>query len=193
MENSVNIEEPKVAVRGADLLKKFKTKEDRFNFLREMSNYIFNFVDLYMPDLPVFDSNYFLLVLTGEKKVRYIKYNIQLLPLGHHTDFHLKYFRKDNVLTKDFLIKIIEEEPSYKLYLPDGIELKSLTRDYILSVSNIFNSQLIAYLTPNIYSNLYELFKTKTKQKETKKWNNYAINVLPAVKDKIANFVPCQE
>jgi len=76
MENSINIDEPKVIVKGADLLKKFKTKEDRFNFLREMSNYIFNFVDLYMLDLPGFDSNYFLLVLTGQKKVRRIKYNI---------------------------------------------------------------------------------------------------------------------
>ena len=56
MENKINIE-AKVTVKGADLLKKFKTKEDRFNFLREMSKYIFNFVDLYMPDLPGFDSN----------------------------------------------------------------------------------------------------------------------------------------
>lgn len=75
MENSISLADDKVIVKGSNLLKKFKTKEDRFNFLREMSNYINNFVDLYMPDLPGFDSNYFLLVLTGHKKVRYIIYN----------------------------------------------------------------------------------------------------------------------
>ena len=45
---------------------------------------------------------------------------MELLPLGHHTDFNLKYFRKDNLLTKEFLIKIINEEQKYKLYLPDN-------------------------------------------------------------------------
>ena len=59
MENNINVEEQKVTVKGSDLLKKFKTKEDRFNFMREMSNFIYNFVDLYMPDLPGFDSDFF--------------------------------------------------------------------------------------------------------------------------------------
>ena len=68
MENNINVEEQKVTVKGSDLLKKFKTKEDRFNFMREMSNFIYNFVDLYMPDLPGFDSDFFLMVLTGKKK-----------------------------------------------------------------------------------------------------------------------------
>lgn len=135
MENKMSVDDHKVIVKGSDLLKKFKTKEDRFNFLREMSKYLYNFLDLYMPDLPGFDSNYFLLVLTGHKKVRNVIYNLQLLPLGHHSDFHLKYFRKEHILTKQFLIEILKKDPSYNLYLPDGVELKSLTRDYILSVS----------------------------------------------------------
>ena len=59
MENNINVEEQKVTVKGSDLLIKFKTKEDRFNFLRQMSNYIYNFEDLYMPDLPGFDSYFF--------------------------------------------------------------------------------------------------------------------------------------
>lgn len=193
MENNIIVEEQKVTVKGSDLLKKFKTKEDRFNFLREMSNYIYNFVDLYMPDLPGFDSDFFLMVLTGQKKVSYISYKLQLLPLGHHTDFNLKYFRKDSLLTKEFLIKIINDEPNYKLYLPDNIELKSLSRDYILSVSVLFYFQLIAYLTPNVYNKLYELYKERTKQNEAKKWNNYAIKVMPEIKEKITNFVPCQK
>ena len=118
---------------------------------------------------------------------------MQLLPIGHHTDFHLKYYRKDNLLTKEFLVKIINEEQKYKLYLPDNIELKSLSRDYILSVSLLFYFQLIAYLTPNVYSQLYELYKERIKQNEAKKWNNYFIKVMPEIKEKITNFVPCQK
>ena len=33
MENNIIVEEQKVTVKGSDLLKKFKTKEDRFNFM----------------------------------------------------------------------------------------------------------------------------------------------------------------
>ena len=118
---------------------------------------------------------------------------MKLLSIGHYTDFHLKYFRKDNLLTKEFLIKIINDEPNYKLYLPDNIEIKSLSRNYILSVSFLFYFQLIAYLTPNVYNKLYELYKERTKQNEAKKWNNYAIKVMPEIKEKIENFVPCKK
>ena len=59
MENIINIEKQKVTIKGSNLLKKFKAKEDRFNFLRELSNYIYNFIDLYMLDLPGFDSYFF--------------------------------------------------------------------------------------------------------------------------------------
>lgn len=37
MENNINIEEEKVIVKSSDLLKKFKTREDRYNFLQELS------------------------------------------------------------------------------------------------------------------------------------------------------------
>lgn len=60
-----------------------------------------------------------------------------MLPIGHHSDYDLKYFRKDHTLTKDFLINIIINDPKYKEYIPDNISLKSITRDYMLSVSLI--------------------------------------------------------
>ena len=88
-----------------------------------------------MPNEIGFDSNYFLQVITGDKKVRDIQYNVQLLPLGHHNDFNLRYFRKDHILTKEFLIGIISKDPNYKIYMPDNIELKTLSHDYLLSVS----------------------------------------------------------
>ena len=70
MEDIFNSEGQKVTVKGSELLKKFKSKEDRFNFMRELSIYIYNFLDLYLPKEVGFDSNYFLRVLNGSKKVR---------------------------------------------------------------------------------------------------------------------------
>ena len=69
MENEIELEQQKVPVNGGDLLKKFKSSEDRYNFMREMSKLFYNFLDLYLPKEVGFDSHYFLQVLTGEKKV----------------------------------------------------------------------------------------------------------------------------
>ena len=37
MDSNPNLDEPKVLVNSTDLLKKFKTREDRYNFMRENS------------------------------------------------------------------------------------------------------------------------------------------------------------
>ena len=37
MDSNPNLDEPKVLVNSSDLLKKFKTREDRYNFMRENS------------------------------------------------------------------------------------------------------------------------------------------------------------
>lgn len=37
MENSMKFVDQKLSVKASELLRKFKTKEDRFNFLREIS------------------------------------------------------------------------------------------------------------------------------------------------------------
>lgn len=75
MNNLINNSDEKVLVKASDLLKKFKTKEDRYNFLREMSKPFFIILDLYFPNEIGFDSNYFLQVLIGAKKVNNILFN----------------------------------------------------------------------------------------------------------------------
>ena len=40
---------------------------------------------------------------------------------------------------------------------------------------------------------LYELYKTKEKEKETNRWNNYGIEIQPELKNKIEQFNPCQK
>ena len=72
------------------------------------------------------------------------------MPLGHHTDYDLKYFRKDHLLTKEFLITIIKNNGDYQEYIPDNLDLKLLSRDYILSVSFYITNKIIAHVTPNI-------------------------------------------
>lgn len=135
MESNIEMENQKVTVNSTDLLKKFKSREDQYNFLREMSKFFINSIDLYFPKEVGFDSFYFLQVLTGKKNVRLIFFNLQLLPIGHHVDYDLKYFRKDHTLTKDFLLNIIKNDQIYQSYLPDNTDLKALSRDYLLSVS----------------------------------------------------------
>lgn len=192
MEDNINIEDQRVTVNSTELLKKFKSREDKYKFLREMSKLFFNILDLYLPKEVGFDSYYFLLVLTGKKNVKINFYNVQLLPIGSNADYDLKYFQKEHTLTKDFLINIIKNDQIYPSYLPDSVNLKSLSRDYLLSVSLFITFQIIAYLSPNVYSNLYELYKSKSKENEYKRWNEYKVDILPNIKQKIDNFVPCQ-
>ena len=69
MDEISEINRQQVTVNGGDLLKKFKSRDDRYNFLREMSKYFYNLLDLYLPKEVGFDSHYFLQVLAGSKKV----------------------------------------------------------------------------------------------------------------------------
>ena len=39
MENTIEINNQKIFVKGCELLKKFKSREDRFNFLHELSKF----------------------------------------------------------------------------------------------------------------------------------------------------------
>jgi len=71
--NSININieiNKKISVLASDIIKKFKTKQDRIAFCKENSKikYII-FKDLYFPNESGFDSTFFLLFLRGEKKV----------------------------------------------------------------------------------------------------------------------------
>ena len=76
MESNIEMEDQKVTVNSTELLKKFKSREDQYNFLREMSKFFINPLDLYFPKEVGFDSFYFLQVLTGKKNVRLILFNL---------------------------------------------------------------------------------------------------------------------
>ena len=193
MDSNPILDEPKVLINSSDLLKNLKhSKIGTTSCVKIVNNYII-FSDLYLPQEVGFDSYFFLQVLSGSKKVIFIFYNFQLLPLGHHSDYNIKYFRKDKILTKEFLINLIQNDARYKPYFPDNAKLSNITRDFLLSVRTYLIFQVIAFVTPAVYNNLYELYKNKEKEKETVRWNNYAVEIQPNLKEKIEQFIPCQK
>lgn len=102
----------------------------------------------------------------------------------------MPYFRNGGVLTKKFVASIIKGKPKYKDYIPDNAKLENLSKSFLFSVSNIIIFQLIAFIEPNIYSSLYELYKQKSAENIYHKWDDYAIDVKTDIANSIKNFVP---
>ena len=96
----------------------------------------------------------------------------QLLKLGNHTDYKIKYYRSENLLTKQFLIQLIKGNALYLKYLPNSINLDKLSKSFLFTVSFYIIFQLIANIEPQTYRKLYEIYKNKESQKAFKKWDN---------------------
>jgi len=107
------------------------------------------------------------------------------LPIGKHSDYKLGYFRGDGSLTKDFLIKIVKSKITYQKYLPDGIKLENLTKDFLFS--------LIAYVDPATYSAMYDLYKKKIANCVYKKWDDYKIDLKEDMLTAINEYVPSKK
>jgi len=59
-----------------------------------------------------------------------------LLPLGRTGGYDFKYFTKGSFYTKAYILEKLEQIPLSNAYLPDGIKRQSLTRNFLLTVSN---------------------------------------------------------
>lgn len=130
-----NIQGEKVIVKASDILKKLRTPQDRKNFSLENSKKFLKFffnkiLDWYIPNLKGYDATFLLKVMRGEKRC---------LPIGFQSGFHLSYFRKGETLNKEYIINKISGNPNFKYYIPDGISPMSLTRDFLLTVSILYN------------------------------------------------------
>ena len=76
--------------------------------------------------------------------------------------------------------------PELKLYLPDDIKEQSLIRDYLLNVRLLFyNLQVLFYVRPDVYNQLYLDYKKIKVARTYNKWNNYYISVPNGVKEQI--------
>ena len=105
----------------------------------------------------------------------------------------MAYFRSEGILTKKYLISLIRGKPKYLEYLPDNVELEGLTKDLLFSVSILFIFQLIAHIEPELYANLYDLYKKKTAENVMRKWEDYALEVPADVINEIKNYQPVKK
>ena len=138
-----------VKIKVSDLMKKFKHRDDRYNFCRQKGKEIFFIINnilssigFWLPNEVGFDATFFIQFLTKEKEVRetILLYNknkllLKLLPIGKHSDYKLNYFRGDGSLTKDFLIKIVKSKIDYEKFIPNKIKYENLSKDFLFSVS----------------------------------------------------------
>lgn len=76
MERLVNDEQGTIRLKVSELLKKFKHKEDRYNFCRQKGKNIFSYIinnffsiGYWLPNEVGFDSTFFVKFLCKQKKV----------------------------------------------------------------------------------------------------------------------------
>lgn len=86
MERVSNQNQGIVKIKASELIKKFKHKEDRFNFCRQKGKsilfIIFNliiFIGYWLPDKAGFDTTFFIKFLTKEKQVSNILFIYNLI------------------------------------------------------------------------------------------------------------------
>lgn len=58
-----------------------------------------------------------------------------MLKLSNHKDYKLKYYRTDNLLTKQHLINLINGNNIYSKYIPDYAKLNKLSKEFLFTVS----------------------------------------------------------
>ena len=61
------------------------------------------------------------------------------MPLGRVGGYSFKYFTKDSLFTKRYILDKLKTIPLSEAYLPDGINRNSLTRNFLLTVNYIYN------------------------------------------------------
>ena len=58
---------------------------------------------------------------------------------GKSSGYIFRYFSKNKNFTKEHIIQELSSYPQAKLFIQDDINLKHLSRDYLFSVTNIYN------------------------------------------------------
>ncbi len=98
------------------------------------------FIALYYLDGYQFGKAFVLGVLNGQKK---------LLPLGCFGGFNIPYYSKNKKLVKEDIFKEYNGDQNLLSYLPDSPDIKSLSRELLLSI--LFYADREKYL--NLYDN----------------------------------------
>ena len=103
--------------------------------------------------------------------------------------FGLNTFRKGDKLTKQYLFNKMKGNPEYAAYVPDNIDPTKLSREFLLAVNIILIFvQLIAYVDPTLYKDLYAISKIQLSQQKYKKWNDFKVEINTNLIENIHNY-----
>ena len=103
--------------------------------------------------------------------------------------FGLNTFRKGDKLTKQYLFNKMKGNPEYAAYVPDNIDPTKLSREFLLAVNIILIFvQLIAYVDPTLYKELYAISKIQLSQQKYKKWNDFKVEINENLIENIHNY-----
>ena len=103
--------------------------------------------------------------------------------------FGLNTFRKGDKLTKQYLFNKMKGNPEYAAYVPDNIDPTKLSREFLLAVNIILIFvQLIAYVDPTLYKELYAISKIQLSQQKYKKWNDFKVEINTNLIENIHNY-----
>lgn len=112
-------------------------------------------------------------MLSGRKK---------LLPLGCFGGFNIPYFSKSKKLTKEDIYKKFIGDENLLLYLPDNPDVKSISRELLLSILFFANREK--------YLSLYEEYKDLQIQRTTTGNKKYIANITEEMLAHLRNFKP---
>ena len=116
------------------------------------------------------------------------------MPLGFGNGFHLPSFKTGETLTKQYIINKMLGNANYGDYIPDNIQPMSLSRDFILSVSllSLNSEQLVAFVDPTLYKNLYIISQQELSRRNINKWSNYELSINADILEKKKKFNPIE-
>ena len=106
----------------------------------------------------------------------------KLLPIGCLGGFNFPYFSKNKLLTKEDIFKLFAGDENLLSYLPDNPDVRSLSREFLLSV--LFFGARDKYLT------LYEKYKDIQFQKTTTGNKKFIAKISDEMLEHLKNFQP---
>lgn len=113
MENNLSQNNNLIPINAPDIVKKFRSSQDRINFYLE-KNWIH-------PREVEYDATYFLHVLSRKKKY---------LPANFSINYKMKYFGSGEKLDKKYIIQRMINYPSYADYTPDHEDPIKYSKSY---------------------------------------------------------------
>lgn len=77
-------------------------------------------------------------------------------------------------------------------YIPDDLSKNSLNREYLLSVSYLYNFLILAVIRKDKWLKLCKGYKEMVNKRPAKAWEDYSINLSKETIEKIKSFIPSE-